>query len=204
MRVTHFTKEIMKLLKLTRAKKSVLPPSSTWSQIGRMQNLKPVLLALCIECLLIASALQMRKTKPDRMWIEPIHFWRWNESGLCGSRLEKWIVSTITFNNKNLNQQKYFLWCINGVSLYHRVVIKIKIRQAKLLLPKYSPCTICEMSHDLHVEPGTNERLLDVLKGGKKQKYAVQNVWCSLLQYFPVLRSLQILSTASSFMCAID
>ena len=35
-----------------------------------------------IECASIASALQTRKTKPDQMCNEPIHFWRWIESGL--------------------------------------------------------------------------------------------------------------------------
>ena len=35
-----------------------------------------------IQCALITSALQARKTKPDRMHIEPINFWRWIESGL--------------------------------------------------------------------------------------------------------------------------
>ena len=37
---------------------------------------------MCIQCTLIASALQTRKTKLDQMCIDPIHFWRWIESGL--------------------------------------------------------------------------------------------------------------------------
>ena len=38
--------------------------------------------SMCIQCASIASALQTRKTKPNRMRIEPIHPWRWIESGL--------------------------------------------------------------------------------------------------------------------------
>ena len=45
-----------------------------------------------IQCGLIASALQTRKTKSDPMRIEPIHFWRWTESGFNACGLE-WNVS---------------------------------------------------------------------------------------------------------------
>ena len=46
--------------------------------------MRPVCTAhwMSIQCNLIASTLQTRKTKPDQMRIKPIHFWRWIESGL--------------------------------------------------------------------------------------------------------------------------
>ena len=55
------------------------------------------------------------------------------------------------------------------------------------------------------VKPGTNEGAAGcVPECGEKVRLAVQNVWCFLLQYFPILQTLWIVSMASSFIHAPD